>query len=113
MIESGQGIIGTPDDAIAQIERLQKKIPGFGAYLMLAHNWANFEDTKKSYELFARHVKPKFHKANEAREASLKWATENAGDFIGQAMNAAMQTIVKHQAEEEAKAKARAKPAAD
>jgi limonene 1,2-monooxygenase len=113
MIESGQGIIGTPDDAIAQIERLQKKIPGFGAYLMLAHNWANFEDTKKSYELFARHVKPKFHKANEAREASLKWATENAGDFIGQAMNAAMQTIVKHQAEEEAKAKTRAKPAAD
>jgi limonene 1,2-monooxygenase len=77
----------------------------FGAYLMLAHNWANFENTKKSYELFARHVKPKFHGVNEAREASLKWATENAGEFIGQAMNAAMQTIMKHQAEEEAKAK--------
>ncbi|HEY4344396.1 MAG TPA: LLM class flavin-dependent oxidoreductase [Parvibaculum sp.] len=113
MIESGQGIIGTPDDAIAQIERLQQKIPGFGAYLMLAHNWANFENTKKSYELFARHVKPVFHKVNEAREASLKWATENAGDFIGQAMNAAMQTIVKHQAEEEAKAKAKGANAAD
>jgi len=113
MIESGQGIIGTPDDAIAQIERLQQKIPGFGAYLMLAHNWANFENTKKSYELFARHVKPKFHRVNEAREASLKWATENAGDFIGQAMNAAMQTIVKHQAEEEAKAKAKGAKAAD
>jgi limonene 1,2-monooxygenase len=113
MIESGQGIIGTPDDAIAQIERLQQKIPGFGAFLMLAHNWANFENTKKSYELFARHVKPKFHGANVAREASLKWATENSGEFIGQAMNAAMQTIVKHQAEEEAKAKAKGANAAD
>lgn len=113
MIESGQGIIGTPDDAIAQLERLEKKIPGFGAYLMLAHNWANFENTKKSYELFARHVKPKFHGVNEAREASLKWATENAGDFIGQAMNAAMQTIAKHQAEEDAKAKAKGANAAD
>jgi len=112
MIESGQAIVGTPDDAIAQIERLQQKIPGFGAYLMLAHNWANFENTKKSYELFARHVKPKFHAANEAREASLKWATDNAGEFIGAATAAAMQTIVKFQAEEEAKAKA-AKPAAD
>jgi limonene 1,2-monooxygenase len=72
---------------------------------MLAHNWANFENTKRSYELFARHVKPKFHGANTAREESLAWATENAGEFIGAAMNAAMQTIVKHQAEEEAKAK--------
>lgn len=107
MIESGQGIIGTPDDAIVQIERLREKIPGFGAYLMLAHNWANFENTKRSYELFARHVKPKFHGANTAREESLAWATENSGEFIGAAMNAAMQTIQKHQAEEEAKTRSR------
>lgn len=107
MIESGQAIVGTPDDAIAQIERLQEKIPGFGAFLMLAHNWANFENTKRSYELFARHVKPKFHRANTAREESLAWATENSGEFIGAAMNAAMQTIAKHQAEEEEKAKKR------
>src|SRR5690606_42086113 len=113
MIESGQAVVGTPDDAIAQLERLQQKIPGFGAFLMLAHNWANFENTKRSYELFARHVKPKFHRANEAREASLKWATENSGEFIGAAMNAALQTIAKHQAEEEAKAKAKGTRAAD
>jgi limonene 1,2-monooxygenase len=33
---------------------------GFGAYLTLAHNWANFEATKKSYELIAREVFPHF-----------------------------------------------------
>lgn len=108
MIESGQAVVGTPDDAIAQIERLSEKIPDFGAYLMLAHNWATFENTKKSYELFARHVKPHVNKANKAREESLKWATDNAEEFIGAAMNAAMKTIEKFQAEDAAKSDGKA-----
>lgn len=59
--ESGFGAIGTPDMAVAQIERLRAQSNGgFGAYLMLAHNWANPEATKKSYELIARHVMPHF-----------------------------------------------------
>ncbi|MCY4238902.1 MAG: LLM class flavin-dependent oxidoreductase [Rhodospirillaceae bacterium] len=59
--ESGFGAIGTPDMAIAQIERLQKQSNGgFGAYLMLAHNWADPVATLKSYELIARHVMPHF-----------------------------------------------------
>ena len=76
MIERGAGIIGTPDDAIAQIERLEQKIPNFGTYLMLAHNWANFEDTKRSYALFAQHVKPHFNRVNAARADSLQWAAD-------------------------------------
>ena len=83
MIERGAGIIGTPDDAIAQIERLEQKIPNFGAYLMLAHNWANFEDTKRSYALFAQHVKPHFNRANTARAESLQWAADNSGRVHG------------------------------
>ena len=40
--ESGFGAIGTPDMCTAQIERLHAQSNGgFGAYLMLAHNWAN------------------------------------------------------------------------
>ncbi len=59
--ESGFGAIGTPDMAVAQIERLRAQSNGgFGAYLMLAHNWANPDATKKSYELIARHVMPHF-----------------------------------------------------
>lgn len=53
--DSGFGAIGTPEMCRAQIERLWKQSNGgFGAYLTLAHNWANFEATKKSYELIAR-----------------------------------------------------------
>ena len=38
---SGLGAIGTPDDAVTQIERLQKQSNGgFGAFLQLAHDWA-------------------------------------------------------------------------
>lgn len=96
MIESGAAVIGTPDDAIAQIERLEEKIPDFGCFLFLAHNWANFEKTKRSYELFARHVKPYFQGANRARRESLAWATENSGEFIGAAMRAAQKTIEKY-----------------
>lgn len=57
--ESGFGAIGTPDMVTAQIRRLQAQSNGgFGAYLMLAHNWADREATKRSYELIARHVMP-------------------------------------------------------
>jgi limonene 1,2-monooxygenase len=57
--DSGFGAIGTPDMVNAQIERLWKQSNGgFGAYLLLAHNWANFDATRKSYDLMARHVFP-------------------------------------------------------
>ena len=59
--DSGFGAIGTPDMVKAQIDRLwDQSNGGFGAYLMLAHNWANFEATKRSYELIAREVFPHF-----------------------------------------------------
>ena len=59
--DSGFGAIGTPDMCAAQIERLIKQSNGgFGAYLLLAHNWANPQATLRSYELIARNVMPQF-----------------------------------------------------
>ncbi len=59
--DSGLGTIGTPEDAVAQIERLVKQSNGgFGAYLQLAHDWAAPADKFRSYELFAREVAPHF-----------------------------------------------------
>ena len=57
---SGLGSIGTVDMACEQIERLQKQSGGFGCYLTLAHEWANPEATKRSYELIAQRVFPEF-----------------------------------------------------
>jgi len=105
MVENGVAVIGTPEDAIAQIQRLQKKQGDFGCFLQLAHNWANFENTKKSYELWQRHVTPVINGANTARETALNWAKDNKERFIGAAMNAAMQTIQKHHEDEAKKGK--------
>jgi limonene 1,2-monooxygenase len=103
MIKSGRAVVGTPEDAIEQIRGLEKQSGGFGCYLQLAHNWANWENTRKSYELWARHVAPVFRGANAHRTESLKWATDNAGEFIGAAIAAAQQMFVKHAEEQAAK----------
>ena len=57
----GTTLVGTPDTVIRGIERLQElSAGGFGGVLFRAHEWANREQTLKSYELFARYVMPRF-----------------------------------------------------
>jgi limonene 1,2-monooxygenase len=106
MIESGRVVIGSPDDAIAQLKRLEAKQGEFGAFLQLAHNWATWDNTIKSYQLWAEHVAPVFKNANASRQDSYDWTMSNAKDFMGQAMNAAMAMIRKHADERAAKAEA-------
>lgn len=96
LIASGMAVIGTPDDAIAQVERLQTQSGGFGAFLCMDHNWANWEAKKKSYEMLARYVAPKFQGLNENRQASLTWAAENRPRFIGEAMAAVGARVAQH-----------------
>lgn len=108
MIASGQAVIGTPDDAIEQIKRLQAKQGQFGAFLQLAHNWAPWDATVNSYRLWAEHVAPVFKRANESRQASYDWVTENGANFMGQAMQAAGAMIQKHADERAAKAQKKA-----
>lgn len=69
--ESGIGVIGTPDDCKAQIERLMAQSNGgFGTYLTLAHEWANTEATRRSHELMAKYVMPEFQgQAHATRDA--------------------------------------------
>lgn len=96
LIDSGLAVIGTPEDAIAQLDRLEKQSGGYGAFLFMAHNWANFERTKNSYELMARYVMPKFQQLNINREKSYNWAKDNHETFINAAMTAVGTRIMKH-----------------
>jgi limonene 1,2-monooxygenase len=107
MTASGRAVIGTPDEAIEQIERLYKQTGDFGCFLQLAHNWADFEATKKSYELFMRYVVPHFERANSNRADSLQWAMDNSETFIGAAMSAALETIQKFHLERAEKAESK------
>lgn len=67
---AGIGAIGTPDDARAQVQRLVDQSGGFGAMLLMAHEWANPEATRRSFELIAQHVMPEFQ--------GQAWPTRNA-----------------------------------
>jgi limonene 1,2-monooxygenase len=98
-IENKIGVIGTPDDAIAEIKRLQDKQGPFGYYCQTVHDWADWEQTKKSYELYARFVMPHFHGSNVSREASLDWVAKNAIGFDEKRDAAAAAMFAQHEAE--------------
>lgn len=74
LVSAEIAVIGTPDDLIAQIERLKAKSGGFGCFLDMAHDWADTDATKKSYELIARYVMPRFQNQLSARDEALAWA---------------------------------------
>ncbi len=107
---SGVAVIGTVDDAIAQIERLQEQSGGFGTFLVMGHDWADTEATRHSYELLARYVAPRFQDSAASLTANRDWAAENRPEFIGAAGNAVMSAIQKHH-EERAQKSGRAEEA--
>ena len=103
MNASGLAIIGTPDMAVAQIQRLIDQSGGFGSYLFMAHEWADRDATLKSYELFARYVAPLFQQSTPSLVTSRDWAAANRPQFIGAATQAIMTAVASHHAEREAK----------
>ena len=58
--ENGAGVIGSPDRARDQVQRLWDQSGGFGCMLQMGHEWANPAATKRSAELFAAEVMPHF-----------------------------------------------------
>jgi limonene 1,2-monooxygenase len=104
LIASGFAVIGTVEDAIAQIERLRVQSGGFGTFLLMGHEWADTAATRHSYELFARYVAPEFQDSSRTLTASRDWAAENRPAFIGAAGNAVMSAIQKHHEEKATKA---------
>jgi limonene 1,2-monooxygenase len=97
-IERGEIIVGTPDDAIAQIRRLEQKVPNFGSLLMLEKNWASFENTKRSHELLARYVLPVINGSNDNRQRSFDWAREGREGFVSVFAAATQRAFAKHAA---------------
>ena len=107
---SGFAVIGTPDDAIAQLARLEEQSNGgFGTYLIMAQDWADRPAMLRSYELFAREVMPAFQGSAATLSASRDWAAENRPQFIGAAGAAIMSSIQRHN-DEKAKHEADKEP---
>jgi len=101
----GAGVIGTPDDLIAFIDHLiEQSDGGFGTFLVQAHEWANPEATRRSYELIAQHVMAKYQGSEQRPRESRDWAAANRGEFMGAVGGAIMGAFQKHAEEKAAKA---------
>lgn len=90
MVELGAWVIGTPDDLVAAIERLQERSGGFGGLLVTGHEWAPPEATARSWELLAREVMPRFQGSLAGIEASNRVARARA-ETTGQERTAAVE----------------------
>ena len=79
---TGIACIGTPEDCVRHFERLWKgSNGGLGGILLLAHNWADWAATQRSYELMARYVHPHFQRnANALRDFSYDEASGEVRD---------------------------------
>ena len=77
MADNGSWIIGTPDDCIEGIKRLEEQSGGFGGFLVQAMDWAPREKLLHSYELLARYVMPQFQGSVVSTAASNRWAAEH------------------------------------
>lgn len=97
LVTEKQIVVGTPDDAIAQIRRLEDRVPDFGCLLIAEKNWASPENQKTSYELLARFVLPAINGANRIRQQSFEWAHDNSEKFMGKMMSAAQQAKTKYE----------------
>jgi limonene 1,2-monooxygenase len=73
LIGEGIAVIGTPEMAIAQIERLERQSGGFGCVLLLGADLADWPATLHSFALFAERVMPHFQGQLERPRASFDW----------------------------------------
>jgi limonene 1,2-monooxygenase len=70
--ETRTAIIGTPEDAIERIEEIVDESGGFGTFLIMLTDWADLHETRRSLELFSKHVMPHFTgRANSTARSAL------------------------------------------
>jgi limonene 1,2-monooxygenase len=81
MVDSGAWIVGTPEDCIAGLERLDELSGGYGGLLLLAHEWASRERILKSYELLARYVMPRFQDSLTGLTISNRWSSDHKAEL--------------------------------
>jgi limonene 1,2-monooxygenase len=99
MVERGAWIVGTPDDCIEGIKRLEERSGGFGGFLVQAVDWAPREQVLHSYELLARYVMPQFQGTALSTAASNEWAYQRREKLQAgrvQAIDRAKQDYAEH-----------------
>ena len=98
--ETKDPYIGTTFDHRYKIEELLgASNGGFGAFLLLDHNWARPAAKMHSYELFAQYVMPHFTGQLAGPAASCDWVRGSGTMFMERAAHAIGKAIEDHAAE--------------
>ena len=88
MVETHSWCVGTPDDLVEHILRLDEESGGFGRILVQATEWATREQVLHSYELIARYVMPRFQGSVASLVDSNVWTADRRTDLAGLATKA-------------------------
>ena len=88
--EGAASVIGTPDDLVKVIKDVYAKSGGFGTVVGFVHDWANPENTMRSWDMVARYVIPEINGYVAKLRESQKFLIENREVFVraGQAIMA-------------------------
>jgi limonene 1,2-monooxygenase len=86
--DGAASVIGTPDDLVKSIRSLLEISGGFGTVIGFAHDWANRENTMKSWDLVARYVIPEVNGLLEGYRTSRQYVIDHRESFerAGQAV---------------------------
>ena len=88
MVETHSWCVGTPDDLIEHILRLDEESGGFGKILVQATEWATRDQVLHSYELIARYVMPRFQGSVASLVESNAWTSDRRPELAGLATRA-------------------------
>jgi limonene 1,2-monooxygenase len=84
--------IGTPDDLVARIKSVLEISGGFGTIVGFVHDWANLEDTRRSWDMVARYVVPEINGYLAGLRTSREFVVNNR-EYFNRARQAVMAKI--------------------
>ena len=88
-------VIGTPDDLVKMIKSVYEQSGGFGTVVGFVHDWANPENTFRSWDMVARYVVPEINGYVTKLRESQKFLIDNRSVFE-RAQQAIMSNILQN-----------------
>src|SRR6516225_8491204 len=79
--DAAAATIGTPDDLVARIKSVLEISGGFGTIVGFVHDWANPENTTRSWDMVARYVVPEINGYLAGLRQSQHFVATNRGVF--------------------------------
>jgi limonene 1,2-monooxygenase len=89
--------IGTPDDLVQRIKEVLAISGGFGTVVGFVHDWANPENTMRSWDMVARYVVPEINGYLAGLRKSREFVASNR-EYFDRAREAVMSKITENEA---------------